>query len=104
MPSSSSMARPEVRFDHRRLVQDLLGRPLRYLLAIVERDDPAGQASEKADLVVHQAKRRAGGMNLVEDGLQVADLVTPESRGRLVEEQKLRFAPESHGDAEHLLL
>src|ERR1700730_19443476 len=100
MPSSSSMARSEIRLDDRRLVQDPLGRSLRDLLAVVERDDPTGQAAKKADLVVHEAKRRAGGVDLVEDGLQVADLVAPEARGRLVEEQQLGLAHQGHGDAD----
>src|SRR5438309_10566504 len=104
MPSSSSMARSEIRLDHRRLVQDPLGRSLRDLLAVVARDDPTGQPAEKADLVVHEAQRGARGVNLVEDGLQVTDLVAPEPGGGLVEEQQLWLARQGHGDAEHLLL
>src|SRR5215470_8683696 len=98
------MAGAQVRLDDGGLVQHHLGRALRDLLPVVEGDDPVGEAAEEADLVVHEAEGGAGGMDLDEYRLEVADLVAPETRGRLVEEEELRLAHESHGDAEHLFL
>src|SRR5438876_9453951 len=104
MRSSSSMRRSEIRLDDRRLVENLLGRALRDLASVVERDDSVGQAAEEADLVVHEAERGAPVVNLSKDGREIEDLVAPEARCRLVQEQDLRVAHEGHGQAEHLFL
>ena len=63
-----------------------------------------GEAAKEADLVIDEAEGGAGLMDVVEHGLEIADLVAPEAGGRLVEKQELRLAHEGHGDAEHLLL
>src|SRR5262245_19590943 len=98
------MTRPQVRLDDRGLVEHRLGRALRDLLPVVEGDDAMGEAAQEADLVVYETERGAGRVHLGEHRLQVADLVAPEAGGRLIEEEELGLAHESHGDAEHFLL
>src|SRR5205814_2718812 len=79
-------------------------RALRDLASVVERDDSVGQAAEEADLVVHEAERGAPVVNLSKDGREIEDLVAPEARCRLVQEENLRVAHKGHGQAEHLFL
>src|SRR2546430_16544013 len=80
MRSSSSMPRSEIRLDDRRLVEHLLGRALRDLASVVERDDSVGQAAEEADLVVHEAERGAPVVNLSKDGREIEDPSPPRPR------------------------
>src|SRR5215470_5043946 len=98
------MTRPQVRLDDGGIVEHRLGRALRDLLPVVEGDDAMGEATQEADLVVYETERGAGGVDLGEHLLEVADLVAAEARGWLVEEKKLGLAHEGHGDAEHFLL
>src|SRR5258708_19234083 len=91
MPSTLSMGAPEVGLRHLRISRDLLGRPLRDLLPVVDAEDASGDRHDDPHVVLDDQDRDPAGVDLADDLDRFLDLGRVEPREVLVEKQQIRL-------------
>ena len=90
--------RDEALLRHRRGLE----RPLAH--AVTENADPVGDAEDLRQAMADVDDPDAGAAPLVDQCVETVDVLRPEGRGRLVEEQHLRLGEQRLDDLEELSL
>src|SRR3989338_2610720 len=90
---SSSMARrtggrAQIGLDHLRIADDLLGRPLRDLFAVVQDHDPVTEPHDEAHVVLDHEHGHAAPAEREDELAQAPAFLRVEASGRLVAQQQ----------------